>query len=285
MQLLVDIEKTFRRWRDELIVKRLIRSKPLRRHIVNEFDAAVAFLDDHCLAFDPRDRTIGQHIWQNGGWFREETMAVFDSLRSIGRDPAGKLFLEIGANIGTQTIYALRFGTFCRAVCFEPEPRNARLLRLNAAMNGLGERVSIISAAAGASPGDLSLFLSGSNHGAHSLRVPRKGESISVKVMTVDDTLSELGITPDQVGLAWIDAEGYEPEVIAGASSLLKYGTPVLIEFNPTVYEAGAGEQLLNSLAERYTRCAVAMAGPLEWRSARDIACLSCEKQIDLIFA
>lgn len=286
MRILVDIEKRLRQLRDDLLIRRLIRSKPIRRHIMNEFDAVIAFLDDHCLAFDPRDQTIGKRVKQNGGWFREETMLVFESLRSIGRDPAGKVFFEVGANIGTQTVYAMRFGGFTHAICLEPDPRNARLLRINARMNGFGERVSIIPAAAGDKPGRLPLFLSTSNSGAHSLRVARKGQSICVQVVTVDDTLSELGVTADQVGLAWIDAEGYEPEVIAGASSLLAHRIPILIEFNPTVYQSGVGEQLLNGLAECYEHGAVAMVNnQIEWRCTSEIARLSFEKQIDLLFA
>ena len=110
-------------------------------------DAAIIDLGDHRLAFDPNDWVIGATIWRQGGWFRQETMRVFEAI------PKGGVFVDVGANIGTQTLYALKFGGFDRAVCFEPEPKNLRSLRINLLINDLTDRVSIVEAAAGAKEG------------------------------------------------------------------------------------------------------------------------------------
>jgi FkbM family methyltransferase len=85
---------------------------------------------------------------------------------------ANTLFVDIGAHIGTHTIYALRTGRFGRAVAFEPEPRNARLLAMNIAENGLSQAVTVVRKAAGAAKGEAMLHLHPRNTGAHAIDVP-----------------------------------------------------------------------------------------------------------------
>lgn len=286
MKFLADIEQKLRWMRDDLVIRRLANFRSIRKHIEGEFDAAISFLDDHYLAFDPRDMKIGRSIKEKGGWFRDETIQVFDALNAIGRKTAGQIFLDVGSNIGTQTIYALHFGGFERAICFEPEPRNACLLQINARLNGFSDRIHIITAAAGDSPGRLTLYLSNKNSGAHTLRSVGSNHSISVDVVTVDDTLERLGITADQIGLAWIDVEGFEPEVIAGTSSLLNSKVPFMIEFNPTKYRGNSGKQLLASFAEHYEFAAIGLVKEkIEWWPADEVGSLSIDKQTDLLFA
>lgn len=120
---------------DDVIVKPLARSRRFRRHYEPLYDALVIDCGDHRLAFDPKDKVIGATIDQTRGWFRRESQSVFDALSTDG-----KVFVDVGANIGIQTIYALLFGGFGKAVCFEPSPTNAMLLRANLAMNRLCDR-------------------------------------------------------------------------------------------------------------------------------------------------
>ena len=278
------MENRLRYLRDRFIVGKLARSRLIRRQVAAEFDAVIAFLEDYCLAFDPRDGVIGAEIQKNGGWFLEETVRVLNALNEIGRLTAGKVFVDIGANIGTQTLYALRFGHFDRAVCFEPEPRNVRLLRTNAILNGVEDRIHIVPAAAGDKPGEVAMSISRYNSGAHSLRVRRGDDYVKVKVVTVNEKLFELGISADQVGLIWVDTEGYEPEVISGASCLVEKKRPIVFEFNPAVYPCG-GERLLTFVAANYEVGAVLRKGTLEWKPARHLASMPFAEQVNLVFA
>lgn len=62
--------------------------------------------------------------------------------------------------------------------------------------------------------------------------------AIKVPVVTVDDFAKQNGVWPD---LLKIDAEGFDPAVLAGAEETLNYGhTPlVLFEFNPALKSGG----------------------------------------------
>ncbi|MEO2169882.1 MAG: FkbM family methyltransferase, partial [bacterium] len=54
----------------------------------------------------------------------------------------GGTLLDIGANIGLVTVPTTE-RTQCRTLAFEPDPRNAELLRRNVALHGLKERIDV----------------------------------------------------------------------------------------------------------------------------------------------
>src|SRR6516164_8190152 len=88
-------------------------------------------LGDVRFFVDPSDRVVGAWLMWHGGWQRREIDAAVDVLSAAQRLPANAVFVDVGAHIGTHTIYALRTGRFARAVAFEPAPRNADLLARN----------------------------------------------------------------------------------------------------------------------------------------------------------
>src|SRR5436190_18788392 len=114
---------------------------------------------------DPRDRVVGAWRMWHGGWQRREIDTAVDVLSAAGRLHADAVFVDVGAHIGTHTIYALRTGRFARAIAFEPEPRNARLLAMNLDVNGLSGAVVLVRKAAGAATGTAVLHLHPRNTG------------------------------------------------------------------------------------------------------------------------
>lgn len=123
----------------------------------------------------------------------------------------GATVLDIGANIGvTARIFAKR----ARHVhAIEPAPRALALLRLNAPAN-----CTIHPLALGEHCGTARL----SEHEAlDESRISDTG--LRVPMRTVDS----LGLDPDFIK---IDVEGYEPQVIRGASETLKRGPLVMFE-------------------------------------------------------
>ena len=76
-------------------------------------------------------------------------------------DDLGALtFADIGANVGTTTVPALRAIGFGRGLAVEPAPSNLRLLRANLALNDLHERVTVVESAIGDRAGTMTLFIS-----------------------------------------------------------------------------------------------------------------------------
>ena len=129
-------------------------------------------LGDVRFFVDPSDRVVGAWLMWHGGWQRREIDTAVDLLRAAGRLHDDAVFIDVGAHIGTHTIYALRSGRFTRAIAFEPEPRNARLLAMNLEVNGLSQAAIVVRKAAGATAGNALLHLHPRNTGAHAIGSP-----------------------------------------------------------------------------------------------------------------
>jgi FkbM family methyltransferase len=204
---------------------------------------------------DPGDRAVGAELVWGGQWARAELVRAVEVLREAKRLPADPVFVDAGANIGTQTVYALNEG-FARAVCFEPEPRNAELLTLNVTTNGLAGRATIVRSAVGDVAGKAVLQLHPRNKGNHMIgRAPSYDglEQIEVPIARMDSALRTAGVHPAQVGVVWIDVEGYEPQAIRGLGDFLDHSVPLVIEYSPSRY-APEDKAALSDLLERHYR-------------------------------
>ena len=234
---------------------------PVLRSVVTNALAArghlvLADLGDVKFFVNPADRVVGAWLMWHGGWQRREITTAVDLLQAAGRLQANALFVDVGAHIGTHTIYALRTGRFSGAVAFEPEPRNARLLAMNIEENGLSEAVTVVGKAAGAAAGTAVLHLHPRNTGAHAIDVPPSVDgqsSLSVSMVRVEDELAALGVPPSEVALVWVDVEGYEPQVLQGLAGLMAHVVPLAFEFTPSRYSIETRQRLVQLLTPHYS--------------------------------
>jgi FkbM family methyltransferase len=213
-------------------------------------------LGDVRFFVDPSDRVVGAWLMWHGGWQRREIDAAVEVLSAAQRLPANAVFVDVGAHIGTHTIYALRTGRFARAIAFEPAPRNADLLVRNLEANGLSQAAVVVPKAAGAAAGAAVLHLHPRNTGAHAIGEPPSVDGqarLDVPVVRVDDELERLGVPLETVGLAWVDVEGYEPQVLDGLAKLMARAVPITFEFTPSRYGAESKQRLVARLAQHYT--------------------------------
>jgi FkbM family methyltransferase len=274
MNMPTKLQTTLRAWRDirgaygrgrralrRAMLEPVLVGWPVLREIVMGALAArghlvLCELGDVRFFVDPSDRVVGSWLMWHGGWQRREIDTAVEVLSAAGRLPADAVFVDVGAHIGTHTIYALRTGRFARAVAFEPEPRNASLLARNLEANGLAHAAVIVPKAAGAAPGTGVLHLHPRNTGAHAVDAPPSVDgqaSLEVPIVRVDDEVERLGFALDKVGLVWIDVEGYEPQVLDGLDALMARSIPLAFEFTPSRYSRETREQLVARLARRYT--------------------------------
>ena len=220
------------------------------------FADLLAGMRDVRFFVDPSDRVVGTWLMWHGGWQRREIDTAVAVLSAAGRLPPQAVFVDVGAHIGTHTIYAMRTGRFARAIAFEPEPRNARLLAMNLEANGPSQAAVVVRKAAGAAPGSAVLHLHPRNTGAHALDVPPSydgRDSLQVPVVRVDDELDELAVPPEKIGLVWVDVEGYEPQALAGLAKLIARSVPITFEFTPSRYSVEVKQRLVAELVRRYT--------------------------------
>ena len=129
---------------------------------------------------------------------------------------AGDLFVDVGANAGT---YSLLASGICgaKSIAVEPVPSTFSDLQANVSLNNLRHLVTCINAAVGSSAGQLRVT---SRLGSMN-RVLLDGETtgdegVWVEAVRLDDLLD--GQFPAAIK---IDTEGYEFQVLAGASRSL----------------------------------------------------------------
>jgi FkbM family methyltransferase len=120
---------------------------------------------------------------------------------------------------------------------FEPIPRNLELLARNVALNHLEDRVTVHAAAVSDRIGTLTFSVPERFWG--SSRVAQDGVE-QVPCTTVD----ALALEP---ALVWIDVEGHESAVLAGALSLA--AVPIVLEHDPA--QQGDLERLHAEIARR----------------------------------
>jgi FkbM family methyltransferase len=250
--------------RDHLLLRPLARSQHVKKNIHYDFDLALKVLDDHRIAFDPNDKVVGAEIMRFGNWLRNDFKKVVSLLASEQRSTTDKIFLDIGANIGTQTVYALVQNDFARAVSIEPYHRNLLALQTNVAINNLTDRVTIVPNAAGSAAGKMRLSIDEQNSGAHSLHAAvstGRTAYVEIDTVTIDGVLASRSIDPQDIGLVWIDVEGFEAEVLQGATKLVAARTPLFIEVN-AFNSAESKTGMIRSLASAGYSTAYAVGRP-----------------------
>ena len=139
----------------------------------------------------------------------------------------GMRLLDVGAHWGVFTLAALHYGgPDVRALCVEPSPNAARVLRRNLSLNGVEDQVRVAEVAAGCTAGELQMLTTGAG-GADYLVVPAESRPDSIAVAQYDlaGLCRSLGFIPTHVKM---DIEGFEEEGLMGAREMLRTFRPIL---------------------------------------------------------
>lgn len=189
------------------------------------------------------DKVIGRELFLSGEFDFAKLQLAIAIIDREGAERPDHL-IDVGANIGSIVIPALKRGLVRSATAIEPHPGNLRLLRANLALNGVQDLVRVVEVAVGTEDSAVLLLKeSATNGGNHSIG----SEGIPVSSRSLD----ALG-PPTAGALLWMDIEGYEGHALLGARSLLTSGAPIVSEFNPSYLEdAGGFDFFCNVLRER----------------------------------
>ncbi len=168
-------------------------------------------------------------------------------------DPSG-YFFDIGANIGTASIFAKKYNPQFKVIAFEPGKMNYDLLRVNCILNQV-EDVEIEKVGLGAIPENRRYAYLDSNPGGSEIcdRDIVTGENVEIR--TLDDYLAQKAIDPRKISFIWMDTEGFESEVIIGSRKTLETKSiPMIHELNPRYYRRrGTMEQYAQIMKESYS--------------------------------
>jgi FkbM family methyltransferase len=172
----------------------------------------------------------------------------------------GDLFVDVGAHFGFFTLQAATHPAGDIAVvAFEPDLMNAATVTENVRRNGLSHAVSVICAGCG-NKNELAPLVINTTMG-HSIRgigLPpaARGPANWIPVVTLDSALADLGKQAHRRIILKIDAEGFEPNVIVGAQSLLAAGRIALIIWEcGNAFAEGLGRRAMQQMAALLGEC------------------------------
>jgi FkbM family methyltransferase len=179
----------------------------------------------------------------------------------------GDVCVDVGANVG---VYVLQFarwsGPSGRVIAFEPNPGARVVLEKHVRFNGLGDRVTVVSAAVSASAGHATLYAADadgmSRLGEPNRAIAARAREISVPTVTLDEYCEGADVSPDWL---FIDIEGFEVAALLGARRLITARSRemgVVVEMHPNVWHsAGTDRAQLERLLEQLALDPVPLTG------------------------
>ena len=191
------------------------------------------------------DHVIGQWL------FKHREPYNFSMLHRVASLVSGRgltSLIDIGANIGTICIPAVKRGLFQSAIAVEPEPLNYSLLRANVELNRLSAQIATHNVAVGEKNDEtLSFELSKINFGNHRVRYGNDGtdtgqESIDVPSQSLDRIADDVDLGST---LLWMDTQGFEGHALAGGTQTLQHKPPLVMKFWPCGLSRSGGMKRL----------------------------------------
>ncbi len=182
------------------------------------------------------DKIIAKVLFTNGVFDFDKFYKV---TQLLGENFKRRLLVDIGANIGTICIPAIKRNLFEYAIGFEPDSFNYHLLVKNIKMNSLKNRIKTFQHAFGQNPSELLTFEQCNfNFGDHRIKTTNEDgifnehqrNLTSVRSTNIDSVFKSL--VPSET-LFWIDVQGYEGYILSGAKNTLKKNPPLVSEFWP----------------------------------------------------
>ena len=248
----------------------LVASRRLVPALVVEHEAGL-------FVVPSEDHTIAPKLFLHGtrGDFVQLERAC-SVLSATGRDLQGRTFVDVGANLGTTSLAALRLHGFGRVVACEPNPQLARHLRATVALNGLDGQLTVVEAAVAGEPGRTG-FQAGKREGgayfsgAGSLHPFQSDtEIVEVDVVTLDLLCDRGVVDPKEVGLVWLDAQGSEGSILGAANQLAEARVPVVTAVRRSrLRRAGCLDQFREIVADRFSELVDLRTSSGPWRDER----------------
>lgn len=205
-----------------------VGNKPSRNVLVNT-DQGMMIVNRY--DFDKEEVGHSRWLLDHGNCNTLEVNDCYQAIRGVS-DP---IVFDVGANIGTISIWLSKILKLGRIYSFEPQRQIFYQLAGNVALNNL-YNIDVFNYAVGASDGFVKVkepnYFSNYDFGTFSLvheKIPPSDKDLIVPLITLDTFVEKYQIP--KVDLLKIDAEGMDVEVLAGAINIIdQFGPAIYIE-------------------------------------------------------
>ena len=207
------------------------------------------------------DGVIGRSLYINGIF---EFNIFLHTLEILKNKIKTETLVDIGANIGSISIPAIKRGIFKNALAIEPEPYNFDLLTKNIFINDVSNKIKTFNVALGQFDNQKIKFeKSENNYGDHRIKSNSieinyynedKRKIIDIETKKLDTIMQDFD--PHET-LLWMDVQGYEGFVLEGGINTVGKKPPLVIEFEPYLIERLNSYDFLkkNLLNAEYRNC------------------------------
>lgn len=206
---------------------------------------------------DSLDRGPGRELFIRG---TQDFAKLEIALRLIGDRHRITRMLDIGANIGTICIPAVKRGLIDSAIGVEAVPAIERMFRANILLNDVESAILSVHAAVGAKAGEtIDIAINTGNQGDNRIGSDQGRSGFAGSIKVVATTLDALLPDGPAGTLIWMDIQGYEGIALSGSPLTLASTPPLVLEFCPA----------LMTEANSYSALKAAIAG---YRGFHDLA-------------
>jgi FkbM family methyltransferase len=239
-------------------------------------NTSLCWVADRFKMYVPSDDiSLAPHLMLEGYW--ESWISVcFARVLSYSRP---KSVVNVGANVGYYALMASALDPHVQVDAYEPQPKLARLIQRSAIVNGFSG-ITVHEAAVGDSAGTARLQMIGDYYGSACIVDSNTCGPKIVEVPLV--ALDKAGSSP--IEALFIDAEGYEYEVMRGASHRIDAAKNcvVFLEFSASRYSRKT--EFVNFINERgFSVFQVTHQGSLKPLAISDLE--QAESVLDLVLA
>ncbi|MEM0118113.1 MAG: FkbM family methyltransferase [Conexivisphaerales archaeon] len=206
-----------------------------KNHLL-ETDSRIIEMEGIKLEIDPSSNhdLLFYYLWLNGLTYEKETVRILSDIAK-GRS----VFVDVGANSGFYSLLASKImGEAAKIYSFEPWPNSYARLLNNVRLNGF-RNIFTYRTALGDREESRVMYSYPLSDGQNSLvKIPNARAHEIVQVKRLDDVLPDA-----KVDVIKIDVEGFELNVLKGATNILKRNHQIVC-----IMEFSMGLQRLNKI-------------------------------------
>ena len=215
--------------------------------------------DGLTFLFNGKDNSMSKSMFLSGETYPKSQMdfcLMMLKKRGVFDLQKKRIFLEIGANVGTTTLYMKKkLGNNWDALAFEPMTENYRLLQAAIALNGM-RGITCENLGISDKPENLDFgYVVDNPGGSGADQLNGLINFRSVSCTTIDDYVQKNALHPADIGFIWMDTEAHEAYAVDGGMKVLKDSPALMfLEYNPSFYKKqGTEKSIVSNLSEVYT--------------------------------